>query len=554
MDLLTQLLPSQNYLQFQSYELDSTHRQVNIFVESIQPTVRCPICNQSAHRVHSHYERTLTDLPWADYRLYVQLTVRKLFCDQESCHRRIFTERMASVVAPWARRTQRLAKHLTEIALRVGGAGGAKLSQTMQCGVSRNTLLSLIRRQPLPTVTVPKTLGVDDFAFRKGQRYGTILVDLDQHRPIVLLEEREADTLAQWLQDHPGVEVRSRDRSKAYRQGMTQGAPEAIQVADRFHVLKNLAEVLERILAMHSQRLKAVEAAQVSVTEALMIAPVTSRPKLQARSEQRRERRLANYEQVHDLRQQGWEIREMARHLGMGKRTVYRYLSTSAFPEWQPRHDRGRSQRSQLNPYKLYLLEQWNQGQWDTKHLFEAIQQQGYRGSYQTVARYTHRMRQAQRQHRQQLGVQPQLPVSDLQRPPLTARRATWIVMRRAEHQTPAEQVLIADLKTQHSDLATAIDLTQGFTKLVRDRLPQQLDEWLEQAISSSVVLFQRFAQGLKEDYGAVKASLTFAVSNGPVEGQINRLKLLKRQMYGRASLDLLSRRFHTNELESPML
>ncbi|MCU0552310.1 MAG: ISL3 family transposase [Leptolyngbya sp. Prado105] len=543
-DILTHLLPSQEHLELQSYELDPKHRQVQVFVDSVQQFVRCPVCDHTAHRVHSHYERTLADLPWADYRLIIKLTVGKFFCDQMGCDRKIFTERIAEVMAPWARRTQRLAAQLSEIALYTGGEGGAKLSQKLHCPVSQNTLLSLISRQSMPAVSTPKALGVDDFAFRRGQRYGTILVDLETNRPIVLLPDREAETLAEWLKDHPGIEILSRDRSKTYRQGMTKGAPNATQVADRFHLLKNLAEVLERILAMHTQQLKAVETAQIPVNDAIPIAPVAPRPAIQERSARMRERRFAKYEQVHQLRQQGWEILEIARHLGMGKRTVYRYLSHSEFPEWQAHPGRGRSQRSQLDRYKPYVLEQWNQGQQNTKRLFKEIQQQGYRGSYQTVARYTRRLRQAQRQYRAQLGAQPQLPIRDLQQPPLTARRATWMVMRRADQRTDVEQVLIADLKTQHPDLAAAIDLTQGFTKLVRERLAEQLDVWLEQALSSSMKLFQGFAQGLKEDYAAVKASLMTDISNGPVEGNINRLKLLKRQMYGRASFDLLNRRF----------
>ena len=543
-ELLNLLLPSQEHLQLQSYELDAEQRQVRVFVESVQKTIRCPLCDQVAHRVHSHYERTLADLPWADYQILIQLTVGKFFCDHTLCDRKIFTERIAEVMAPWARRTQRLATQLSEIALFTGGEGGAKLSQTLHCGVSQNTLLSLISRHPMPAVNTPKTLGVDDFAFRRGQRYGTILVDLDTHRPIVLLPDREAETLAKGLEEHPGIEVLSRDRSKTYKQGMTEGAPEATQVVDRFHLLKNLSEVLERILAMHTQQLKAVEVAQVQVGNTIPIAPVAQPAKTQERSARRRERRLANYEQVHELRRQGWEVLEIARHLGMGKRTVYMYLSHSKFPEWQQHPGRGHSKASQLDTYKPYVLEQWNQGRQNAKQLLEESQQQGYQGSYMTLTRYTHRLRQAQRQHRSLFGVQQQFPVVDIQQPPLTSRRATWMVMRRSEHQTDVERTLIAELKQQHPDLKVAINLTQSFTKLFRERLPEQLDEWLEQAISSAVGLFQRFAQGLKEDYAAVKASRMTSVSNGPVEGQINRLKLLKRQMFGRASFDLLNRRF----------
>lgn len=239
---------------------------------------------------------------------------------------------------------------------------------------------------------MPQTLGVDDFAFRKHQHYGTILVDLEQHRPIALLKDRQSGTLAQWLQQHPGVQVLSRDRSKEYRQGMTQGAPQAIQVADRFHLLQNLSEVLEQVFRTHSAELKAVEIAHRSERagagdETVLVGePLTSATQLaRTQTQERRNQRLANYRHVWKLHDQGWSARVIARRVRVSEKTVQRYLRTSKFPERQPRSDRG---NSLLNPYKDHLLQRWNDGIYEAKTLFKEIQERGYSGSYMTVTRY----------------------------------------------------------------------------------------------------------------------------------------------------------------------
>lgn len=541
MDFLHHLLPDQTSLQLENWSFDTNDKQLTLTVSSIRPIAHCPLCQESTHRIHSRYERTLQDLPCINYTVTLLLQVRKFFCLNAGCQRRIFTERLPQVTVPWARRTCRLADGLTAIGLALGGAAGTRLSRRLGHRVSLNPLLQLVARQSLPPITTPKTLGVDDFAWRKGQRYGTILVDLDQHRPIALLPDREAKTLAAWLQEHPGVQVLSRDRSKTYKQGM-KGTPDAIQVADRFHLLKNLAEVLERFLATQSTALKAVDLAYHRAFGKTLVVPPKPPTAQQQKAQQRRQRRLANYEQVHQLRQQGFKVADIAHHLGMGKRTVFTYLASPEFPEWQPSHRRYQP-RSLLTPYKPYLVEQWNVGQHQTKRLFEAIVQQGYTGSYMTVARYTHQLRQAQRQQLSDLEGRGQAPaILDSAQPPLSARRATWLVLKRPKHRSAEDESLLSQLE-QHPDLATAIHLAQQFVDLVRQRQPQQLDLWLEQASSSPIKQFQNFAKSLQEDYAAVKLGVTLTISNGQVEGQINRLKMLKRQMYGRAGFDLLQRR-----------
>jgi len=246
---------------------------------------------------------------------------------------------------------------------------------------------------------------------------------------------------------------------------------------------------------------------------------------------------------VHKLRQQGFQVKDIAHHLGMGKRTVFTYLASPEFPEWKPSPQR-RSKPTMLTPYKGYLLERWNAGQRQTKPLVQEIAQQGYTGTYKTVAKYLHHLRQNQRQQLDKLEGRGPMPATcDAGQPPLTARRAVWLLLKGAKPQSTEDEALVLKLQ-QHPDLVVAIQLAQQFADLVRHRQPEQLDPWLKRANSSSIKQFQNFAKSLQEDYEAVKAGVTLEVSNGQVEGQVNRLKMIKRQMYGRAGLALLSRRF----------
>jgi transposase len=549
MELLSRLLPQGSPLHLETWHLDEVAAQLTLRVASRQALGHCPVCRFPTRRIHSYYERTLADLPWAHLRVVLQLRVRKFFCANGRCTRRIFTERLPQLVVPWARRTQRLAAWLAHMAVALGGAAAARLSQGLGAGMSRNTFLRLLRRLPVPSLATPKVLGVDDWAYRKGQTYGTILIDLERSRPVALLHDREAGTLTQWLKAHSGVEIIARDRSKAYADGARQGAPAAIQVADRFHLLQNVAEALEQVCSAHGPVLAAVNEAMrqapIRQADGSMAVPVPSpppAPMAQELATQRRQRRLATYEQVWALHRQGWSGEAIARQLGMGRTPVFRYLHAPTFPERKGRADRG---KSILNAYKDYLVQRWNAGCRDARQLWAELRHRGYRGSYPTVARYTHRLRQAQGvAPRQRLIGKPLVAVSDPRQQPLTARRVAWLVVRREDQRTAVESQQLTQLRTQSGALADAITLTEDFVQLVRQRQGAQFDPWLERAAQSPLGVFQRFAQGLRDDYTAVKAGMTLPWSTGPVEGHINRLKMLKRQMFGRARLDLLSCRF----------
>jgi transposase len=413
--------------------------------------------------------------------------------------------------------------------------------------LSRQTLLRMIRRLPLACERTPPVLGVDDFACRTRQSYGTVLMDLERRQPVALLPDREADTLAPWLRAPPGGEIMARDRAKASADGARHGAPEATQVADRFHLLQNLVEALEHVFQTHPQALAAVNDASrrqgvplADGTTAVAVPP--PRPTGQEKTAQRRARRVALPQQVWAVHDRGWPGHTMATHLGSGTNTVFRYRRTPTLPERRRRRDGG---HSVLHPYKPYRLERWNAGGHDALRLGGEIQPCGYPGSDATVARYAQRLRQAQGQApRRRPPRRPMPVVAEPRQPRLTARRAAWLVVRRPEQRAGAEVPLLAQLRAQHAEVAEAIDLAQDVVQLVRQRQPQQLEPWLARAAKSAVGACQRFAKGLRDDDDAIKAGVTLPWSRGPVEGPITRLKRLKRQMCGRASLALLERRF----------
>jgi transposase len=499
----------------------------------------------------------LADLPWSGYRVTWQLRVRKLFCHNRRCPRRIFTERLPGLAAPWARRTLRLTARLLAMGLALGGVAGVRLSQHFGLLVSRNTLLRVIRRAACPAMVPPQVLSVDEFALRKRHTYGTVLLDLERRRPLALLPDREAATVAQWLQAHPGVEVVVRDRAEAYAEAARLGAPAACQVADRFHLLQNLADTLTQVFTAHASQLARVNPPRVAAPTpvhdptgptvapepaSVPLAPLQSSTAAARLARQRRTQRWALYHQVWRYHQQGWTLDAIAQQVGLSRRTVQRYLQSPTFPERQPRHGRG---RSILDPYKATLLAGWNNGCRNGWHLFRTIRRQGFRGQYGIVALYVRRMRQAQGLAPWQRRSPHPLPaVVEGSRRLLTPRRATWLVLRPPAQSTEQDHHQLAQLTEQAPELAEAVALAQDFAALIRQRQPAQLDSWLARAATSALPPFRRFAKGLRADYAAVRAGVTLPWSQGPIEGQINRLKLLKRQMFGRAKLDLLARRF----------
>ena len=532
-NLISCLLPDPAVVRLETWGIEPAPPTITLTLTSRSRPAPCPLCSRRARRTHSWYERALADLPWGEHAVAVQLRVRKLFCDNAKCKRRIFTERLPGVAAPWARKTARLSERLTAVGLALGGAAGARLGHGIGLAISRNTLLRLVRRAPLPPNATPAALGVDDWALRKRHTYGTVLVDLDRHRPVALLPDREAETLATWLRDHPGVEVISRDRASAYAAGGRSGAPDAVQVADRFHLLQNLAEALELAFTGHARELRDAEQArrQDRVAEGGPVRPDPPPPPKRplAMAAARREQRMATHRKVWDLYRQGWPGQEIARHLGIGRTTTFRHLKSEAFPERKGRSDAG---RSSMDPWRDWIIERWNRGQRNGRQTLRDLRAKGFTGNYATVLRYLNRLRDAQQgavSHRSR--ARPAIPLVAAPKQVMTPRTAAWTVLRPPDRRDGDEAGLLARLRAAAPILAEAVKLAEEFAALVRGRKPELLDPWLQRAQDSAVPALQRSAKRLSSDYDAVRAAVTLAWSNGQVEGQINRLKTIKRQM-----------------------
>jgi transposase len=542
--LMTELLPPTCGIRLTEVIVEDQAVQVQL--TAMAPIASCPDCATPSSSVHSHYQRRLADLPWGSLAVRMQLLVRKFVCRNLTCARRIFTEPLPDFAAPYARKTMRLVKALQAIGIALGGQAGARLAARLRLPTSASTLLRLVRAAPIPCIPALQIIGVDEWAWRRGHRYGTILVDLATHRVVDLLPDRSAATIAAWLAQHPTITVVCRDRSELYADGIRQGAPQAVQVVDQFHLVQNLRQAVEAFLIDHRS---ALQAAAVGTAVALTpaVGPVAVRPMYRGR---RRNPRPAQpqaeqppqptswgvlYEALHTLHVQGLPVATIARQLGISRPTVYAYLRRGTPPA--PRSPQ--RSRQVLRPYMPYLIRRWREGITDSMQLWREIQAQGYGHSARTVCRFITRRRRAA-----DAGQAPEAQTSPYTRPQGPSARAVsfaWVCP--AEKRSLDAQTYINQLTEVDPSIAQGYQLSQAFLALVRERRGDKLDTWITEAMQRGSEALARFARGLQEDLAAVRAGLTLPWSNGPVEGHITRLKWFKRQGYGRAGFPLLRQR-----------
>ncbi len=506
----------------------------------------CPTCGCVSTHVHSHYRRHPQDLPIGEGRVRLHLAVRRFRCLNPTCPCRTFAERMPAFLPTHAQRTQRLTRTLHQVALTLGGEAGARLSSPLHMPTSPATLLRIMRQATVTAPSSPRVVGVDDFALRRGRTYGTILVDLEHRCAIDLLPDRTASTLANWLQQHPTITIIARDRSTEYARGATEGAPAAQQVADRWHLLQNVRQMLERMLTRRYADLRQLSALAPLSTDKESTATRTA-PFLRAHTDDTasrgsRQQRMQLYAEIQSLRRQGHNMLQIARRLGIARGTTRRYFYAESFPERAQRQVKP----SLLDPFLPYLSERYRAGCINASQLWREIQAQGYQGTPRQVMRWLQPQRQVPAPTtptryiatlRTQQGQPTEAGNNTASLP--SAKQLAWLMNQTAEQLTADEASTVAHI-CQHDDVNVVYPLIQQFITMIRHTLASNLDPWLQACAATGVACLQTFATGIQHDYAAVRAALESPWSNGQTEGQVNRLKLIKRQMYGRASFDLL--------------
>jgi len=469
----------------------------------------------------------------------LRVQVRRFFCSNPKCVRRIFAERIEKLARSYAQRTCRLKKAQTAIAQAVGSRPGVRLCSTLQMLASASSLLRLERAASLPERKTPRVLGVDDFAFRRGHRYGTLLYDLEAHVVVDLLPDRTAETLSLWLREHPGIDIVSRDRATAYAEAVRTTLPQALQVADRWHLVKNLGQALEIMLDTKRPLLR--EAAKNTFTVSQpSVLPELSReevskkvPRAVALKECHRQERLDLYLQIHALYRQGMKLASICRHMHLDPKTARKYLRSSTFVD---RKERAPQKRGKiLDPFAPFLRQRWEEGCHSVTHLLAELREQGYRGCYTVVKDFVREWRL------------PDLPRTNKRADRVSPRQVAMWLLRREEERTDTQNRLITHLQMLCEPFRVATELADRFLKLVRQSPRTDQKEafhvWLSDTLDCSVTELRTYAAGLKWDQSAVEAGLSLPWSNGAVEGSVHRLKFIKRRGYGRANFDLLRRR-----------
>jgi transposase len=466
--------------------------------------VPCPRCGGLAGHVHGYCERTVADVPADGRPVVLHVRVRRMRCLALNCPRQTFREQVPGVLDRYQRRTTRLTGQVSAVARELAGRASARLLPALGIMFSRHTALRVLLKIPLPALAVPRVLGIDDFALRRGLVYATVLIDAETGRRVDVIPGRTADSAGKWLRDHPGAEVVCRDGSGAYGEAVRQALPGAVQVSDRWHLWHGLGEAVRKEVAAHS----ACWAKGIPLQEG-----------------KRASTTLERWQQVHDLRARNTGLLDCARRLGLSLNTVKRYDRASE-PERLQRVPKYRP--TLVDPYRDYLRKRRAEVPGvPVQQLLREIRERGYQGSSNLLVRYVNQGR------------------LEGSRPHLSPRRAARILLTRPDRLTAGQQETLTGLEGTCPEMTALAGLIRSFAALLAPDPGNdaRLRQWIAGTRAADLPHVHSFTRGLDLDIQAATAALTMPHHNGRTEGVNTRTKMIKRQMYGRAGFTLLRHR-----------
>ena len=526
---------------------DSLGETLSVEASSTVRAAPCPVCRRWSNRLHGSYVRHLQERPILEQRLVLAVQMHRFKCPSADCPRRTFAENIGSLAGRYQRRTRSQARALHALGHALGGEPAARLATALGLRTSADTVLreqrrpSRRKRRPRPRV-----VGIDDWAISRGHNYGTIVVDLERRQPIEVFIGRETDAVLAWMRANPSIEIVARDRAGAYAEAADIALPAAVQVSDRWHLLSNLRDNVERMLQrMGSQMRQAAQ--RVVVSEATLgrqgRAPGPHRswqhggPRLtwwQQLSDDRRSIRLAQYERVMAMHAQGKTMKAIGAELSICKHTVSKLVRAGAFPE-RALKARG---PTPLDAHRAYIEQRIAQGCRSPLMIWRELRQRGYTGSRAAVQHCVTRLLFPQ-------GKPALVQPTVLTMPCPSARRAFgwmagWKRLAVNEPKSADHERFVQALCEIEPVVAEVRSLSRQFLGIMHRRRPREFDRWLKRLSRCEAPEMKSFARSLRADLPAVRAAFKLPWSNGQTEGHVNRLKFLKRQMYGRAKIDLL--------------
>lgn len=528
------------------YSVKQEESSVKVELESCQPQSICPLCGKASSKEHSRYFRKLMDEPIFGNRAYLGLSVRKFYCHTKNCERKIFTERFSSFIKSYARKTDRLKESLTALAFSSNAETGKKVSRKLSLPVSADTLLRLIRKSSEKGDENLKIIGVDDWAIKKGNHYGTIICNLETHKPVDVFPERSTEALEKWLRKHPGIEIATRDRSNSYRKAFNNTSPKTTQIADRFHLSKNLLDALKNFVKRTFGSRIHIGYKEIEIKKTLHIQVKKSKEKILSKAEKNgieaRNKKRKIVREVKKMYSEGKSISAIFKTMHLAKATIRRYLHLD---EEEAVTYQSSTRSSILDPYLEIIETLIAEGKTASK-IFNEIKAMGYSGGDRNVRRFVKRIK------KEFIGpniskTSPKLETKEVPKPKIK----TWIKRYDLtsymwsfpdELNEEGEKNLKVILKKAPL-LEKIYPLIQDYRTMAKEKDHQKLRIWINNASLSEVSEIVSFSKGLDNDFEEVYNAFLYPYSNGVVEGHVNRLKMIKRQMYGRANLDLLRKK-----------